>query len=491
MIRMYCMITIFAACFFVCMPQVSAFQTVHFCRLNGSTVTKQHWQDTKAISWVNSQSTLCGIPSDSEIDEKQTNVFNYLMIGLPVASLIFPALLQSAKSLTPNSVEQLTVVTALFVSNRVYLYALSATIVGLAALRGSHDSPQLGQRITDLTEELLYRPSLEKEEDDDKKTDTPAVIESLKTSGFKESLDQVSTETQALVLPILVSVLLAISVFSIPFWNDLSGAVSNDEIVPLLNIQELLSKTLPQISQVWNTFLLALFTRSEIRRLGSELTLVDSAFVEWAVAIGIVSLAFFSQIWAAQNFVNMALAVLVARAIQLGKFPAVVGALSLLTIYDATNVFLIPAANAVDMLSSSQDSIILADASPASSAMGSVAMQKLTAGTFQPGLLVTKIGNQLGGSLGLGDAVFPSLLATFVRRFDMAQENEDRMSLFAVSIGGYLIGCLACEFAPLISTSGLPALIFIIPSMLGAVLTASLVSRELTSLWQFEPNSEE
>jgi len=133
---------------------------------------------------------------------------------------------------------------------------------------------------------------------------------------------------------------------------------------------------------------------------------------------------------------------------------------------------------------------MLANASPASSAMGSVAMQKLTSGTFQPGLLVTKIGNQLGGSLGLGDAVFPSLLSTFVRRFDMAQEDEERVSLFAVSIGGYLLGCLACEFAPLISSSGLPALIFIIPFMLGSVLAASSVSGELTSLWQFDPEAE-
>eukprot|EP00547_Thalassionema_nitzschioides_P008983 CAMPEP_0194229388 /NCGR_PEP_ID=MMETSP0156-20130528/43867_1 /TAXON_ID=33649 /ORGANISM="Thalassionema nitzschioides, Strain L26-B" /LENGTH=487 /DNA_ID=CAMNT_0038961937 /DNA_START=89 /DNA_END=1552 /DNA_ORIENTATION=+ len=482
-------LAVLAACFFIGIHPVSAFQTLKFSRLHGRTIAEQYCRDTKATSWVNGQTKLFALPSNVETNEKQINIFNFLMIGLPVTSFIFPALLQLAKSLTPNSLEQLTVITALFVSNRAYLYALSVTIVGLAALRGSVDSPQLGQRITDLTEELLYRPSLEREERDDK-VSTPAVIESLKTSGLKESLDQVSTETQALILPIFVSVLLAISVFSIPFWNELSGVVPNDELTPIFNIQELLSKAIPQISQVWNAFLLALFTRSEVRRLGRELSVVDSAFVEWAVAIVIVSFAFFSQIWTAQNFVNMALAVLVARSIQLGKFPAIVGALSLLTLYDATSVFLIPAANAVDVIARSQDSIMLANASPASSAMGSVAMQKLTSGTFQPGLLVTKIGNQLGGSLGLGDAVFPSLLSTFVRRFDMAQEDEERVSLFAVSIGGYLLGCLACEFAPLISSSGLPALIFIIPFMLGSVLAASSVSGELTSLWQFDPEAE-
>ena len=125
--------------------------------------------------------------------------------------------------------------------------------------------------------------------------------------------------------------------------------------------------------------------------------------------------------------------------------------------------------------------------------MGSVAIQKLTSATFQPGLLVTKIGNNLGGSLGLGDAVFPSLLATFVRRFDneksKMKKQEDRFSQFAVSIVGYLLGCLACEFAPLISTSGLPALVFIIPIMLGSVVLASAATGEIRDLVAFDPRS--
>jgi hypothetical protein len=124
-------------------------------------------------------------------------------------------------------------------------------------------------------------------------------------------------------------------------------------------------------------------------------------------------------------------------------------------------------------------------------------MQKLASGSFQPGLLVTKIGDRLGGALGLGDAVFPSLLVTFVRRFDLEQkkntnnddDDDERLSLFAVSVGGYLLGCFACEFAPLLSTSGLPALVFIIPSMIGSVLVASAVSGELVDLWNFDPKS--
>ena len=198
----------------------------------------------------------------------------------------------------------------------------------------------------------------------------------------------------------------------------------------------------------------------------------------------------------------MALAILVARAIQLDRLTVVLGALSLLTIYDATSVFLVPAATAIDTLTN-QDPIatldsastlastlttnlasssnLMASSNAAGSAMGSVAIQKLTSASFQPGLLVTRIGNdnRLGGTLGLGDAVFPSLLAILTRRFDMNQIEEGTEkgpSLFGAALGGYFLGCFACEFAPLISTSGIPALVFIVPSMVISDAVQTLLS---------------
>ena len=420
------------------------------------------------------------------------------MFVLPVASILFPILLQLARSLPPNSSEQFAAVTALFVSNRAYLYFMAATIVGLAAARGSTDAIQLGRRVTDLTEELLYRPQLETIGGDIEAAavEKPSLIRSLSESGLEESLDQVSTETQALVLPLLVSFLLALSIFLLPVWTEAPSVVENSAVVT--EIQDVLSKLLPAITQVWNAALLALFTRSEIRRLGFELNILqDSAIFEWVATVSITVLACWVQFWPAQNFANMSLAILVARAIQLDSFQAVVGALSLLTLYDATSVFLIPAAGASELIVGHSDHLASTStalaAAPESSAMGSVAIQKLTSGTFQPGLLVTKIGDRLGGSLGLGDAVFPALLVNFVKRFDDSKKvtDPDRLSLFTISIVGYLLGCLACEFAPLISTSGLPALVFIIPFMLGSVIVASTASGELGELISFKPNQAE
>jgi hypothetical protein len=303
----------------------------------------------------------------------------------------------------------------------------------------------------------------------------------------------------------MVSVLLAASVFLLPFWNGSSPLVV-DKASSFVGFQEIISKAVPKISEVWNIGLLGLFTRSELRRLFRQVPNVNvldsdvdsSALVtaEWVIAIGITSSAFLLQQWPAQNFVNMALAILVSRAIQLDKFSSVIAALSLLTMYDAASVFLIPAANAMEPTITAT-STVLADATSSSavaagSAMGSVAIQKLTSGTFQPGLLTTKIGNSLGGSLGLGDAVFPSILANFARRFDLDQNEsseECRTSLFAISMGGYLLGCLACEFAPMISSSGIPALVFIVPSMVGSVVIYAALSGEVKELLQFEPSA--
>ena len=331
------------------------------------------------------------------------------------------------------------------------------------------------------------------------------MIQSLSDSGVQRSLDQVSTETQALILPLLVSFLLALSIFFLPFWSGApSSVIGNTGQSSLHSVQEFLSTIFPSISRAWNVGLLAIFTRSEVRRLGFELrwNIPDSAALEWVAAVAITSLACFVQIWPAQNFVNMALAVLVSRVIQLDSFVAIVGALSLLTLYDVTSVFLIPAAGASEIMlevqqnhaealaSSSLD--LALDPSVGRSAMGSVAMQKLTSGTFTPGLLTTKIGDSLGGALGLGDAVFPSLMASFAKRFDSSQatNSDTKISIFAVCMVGYLLGCVACEFAPLISTSGLPALLFIIPCMLCSVLLGSAMSDQLQQLIAYNPKDD-
>lgn len=421
------------------------------------------------------------------------------MAALPATSPVFSILIQFARYFPPQSSGQIALLTALAVSNRVYLYAMAITIVALASIRGTSDQPRLGNRLLSLTEELLYRPALNASMTESPVEETkPGLIGSLSESGLVDSMDEMPEQSQALLLALLVSSLLALSVLLVPFWNGIQVQTLSDGNP---------SQILPFINQLWNFGVLTLFTRSEVRRLLQELNLSlfsAAELLEWTFAGGIVGLAFLiPSIWPAQNFVNMALAILVARAIQLNKFPSIVLALSLLALYDTASVLLLPAANAVsDVISNALTTTTTAVAGDGGgsippeatrSAMGSVALQKLTSNTFQPGLLVTKVNDRLVGSLGLGDAVFPSLLATFVRRFDDTKQqqqqstSEQRIPLWPVAILGYALGCLACEFTPALSSTGVPALLLIIPSMLGLVLLVAAVTGELRNLWIFDP----
>eukprot|EP00536_Pseudo-nitzschia_multiseries_P010556 jgi/Psemu1/243042/estExt_Genewise1.C_3260003 len=462
-----------------------------------------------------------------------------------------PALVSNARSFPPNSPDQFAAVTLLIVSNRVYLYALALTIVGIAAVRGSSagDSEALGQRLTALTEELLvldrplsvkFSAKSELLPDDDNENLEKSVIASptsisetnpppsfvrkmVDESGLEENLDGVDSGTQALLVPVLVAGLLAASVISLPFWSSQELLLDSSDIESelLQQLQSYIRSVLPFVSQLWNAALLTLFTRAELRRLGFELfgiggmnengtdnniTVTVSTLqigVECLLALIITGYgAYYLQYWPACNFVNMSVAILVARAIRLDSLRTVAGALALLTLYDGASVFLIPAAHAA--------TTFVADASAASaSAMGSVAIQKLTSTGFQPGLLVTKLdGNKLTGTLGLGDAVFPSILASFLKRFDddqneykpgraMVNNEEEQQQherpqsrLFEASLLGYAAGCLACEFAPSISTGGVPALVFLLPSMGLATLLAASASGSLGKLSKYnEDNS--
>ena len=129
----------------------------------------------------------------------------------------------------------------------------------------------------------------------------------------------------------------------------------------------------------------------------------------------------------------------------------------------------------------------------ASSAMGAVAMSKVDdSSLWQPGLLEVRLRGRVTDLLGLGDAVFPSLLSTFALRFDSSRfDDTDIPYYFAASVAGYGVGCVACEFAPGIGSSGLPALLFIVPSMLISVFGLSLVRGELGEMFQYKPMVEE
>jgi hypothetical protein len=230
--------------------------------------------------------------NDNDKEGDGESFVSRLFIVAPFLSVIFPILLVLALSFPERSSEQFAVVAVLFGANRLYLYLLSTIIVALAAFRGSRDDARLGQRLVGLTEELLYSPSLvektQKSNDREEKSadgtvkepgafeSSPALIQSLSTE-LGDSLDSVSIETQAVILPLLVSALLASSVFFLQILGD--GGSPPPTSIESFDLFSSFREILPFLSKLWTIALLTLFTRCEVRRLSFQQNLVQDK--EW------------------------------------------------------------------------------------------------------------------------------------------------------------------------------------------------------------------
>ena len=249
------------------------------------------------------------------------------------------------------------------------------------------------------------------------------------------------------------------------------------------------------------------------------------------------------------------LAIAVARAAQLPRLPFLLAALAALTVYDAASVLLIggtvqtatvaaasPAATAAAAaapgavasnaaaaattaaaVSASQATTTAASsgglasgvaAAATQSAMGAVAVAKVSGGLggssmWQPGVFEVRVNGRVSDLLGLGDAVFPALFAIWARRVDTAASLSRRTSsdssssssspsdslsvgseprgYFTASLAGFVVGCGACELAPSVTGRGLPALLVLLPTTLLAVGALGAARGELRGLWEFDP----
>lgn len=227
------------------------------------------------------------------------------------------------------------------------------------------------------------------------------------------------------------------------------------------------------------------------------------------------------DLWPLQNGVNIALAATVARALSPFLFPVqstsssssgitsirtVALALVGLTMFDGISTFG-TVANAAEATTTATQSSM--------SVMESVARDKLA--SWQPGLLEIILGHgntRVSEALGVGDVVFPSILVTwgFVADNDVNSSMNDRedglssinnisesmnnksfgVSYTCAAIVGYLVGSFATEivgsFSLLGNRGGLPALVFLVPSMLAAVTAVAWLRDELDEVWGVASN---
>ena len=436
----------------------------------------------------------------------------------------------SAQDIYNESMQKLFV---LLLSKRLMLYFLAtlATMYagwrasgGVLAIRdGRFSGP--GDHLDKLTEEVLKgktsfgsTSSEEEEEEDDKKSDEDQLFATL----VDDDVSNVSTKL-ALVLPLVLGASLSLSYLLTVITPSIEESASNGSFQDLLSSSSYLTSLLP------SAVLCLLFTATELRFIlpssgkqqDSDSTTSTApllcagnvfalAFV--LIAYGATYYPTLSSIdldlWPIQNSVNIALGATVARALSPFLLPTssssksirtVALALIGLTLFDAISTFG-TVANAAETITTTQ------------SVMETVARDKLSSGGWQPGLLEVIVGHnsQVTDALGLGDVVFPSALVAWGMVADndssqpQANGGEDGggedgkvsndYSYTSSAVGGYVIGSFLTEIVGsfnLLGRGGLPALVFLVPSMLTAVSLMALSKGELNEVWGEEVTLEE
>ncbi|KAI4383112.1 hypothetical protein MLD38_008989 [Melastoma candidum] len=101
--------------------------------------------------------------------------------------------------------------------------------------------------------------------------------------------------------------------------------------------------------------------------------------------------------------------------------------------------------------------------------------------------------------LGLGDMAIPAMLLTLVLCFDYRKSRET-VSLMDLrsskgqkyiwyAVTGYFVGLITALAAGVLTHSPQPALLYLVPSTLGPVILLSWMRRELSELWEGNPQS--
>lgn len=246
------------------------------------------------------------------------------------------------------------------------------------------------------------------------------------------------------------------------------------------------------------------------------------------IAIVLTGLGFIlppgGPLWPIHNIVSACVCIGVARLLQLSSLSAVLLALGGLVLYDVLAV------SGTQMLSDNGQSVMEAVATaklglsqitnaPESAAITNAVTSTLTyinapsildklqslltgpgAFAWRPGLLEVSTGGRISDALGLGDVVFPAILAGWALRYDKstdtvttqealtsdsdanALKNNNRRSLFSASLVGYFVGCILCDV--FMTENGQPALLYIVPSMVASVLVTSASNKELQNIFK-------
>lgn len=414
--------------------------------------------------------------------EDQLQYAALFLIAPALGAVAFPALLGLCRAGPPGGPMCLAVI----VARRLYISGLALLGVIVSARRSRGLPDPLGERLELLTAEFL------------RVGETPKFLEAEEAR--LTELDDLSEEQQALALPVLLAVALAISAafLSAPQTPPDSLKAAMAGAAGLASVAVLLS----------NAFLCVVATKVELSAAlaaggifgaeageGGAVARQRRDLAAFGLAAVLVAAAFYLPlplVWPAQNIVNLCVAVAGARALALPRVSALALLLLGVAVYDVLGTLgplLLSKAAAVLGMGGGSVGV------PAS-AMERVALAKLGAGggaaasagllpEWRPGVLEVVLGSRPSDILGLADITFPAALAGWALRQDQQPgASNGGWGYFAAAIAGYAAGCAACEVAgPLLGLPGLPALALLVPLMLLSVGMTAAWRGEFSELW--------
>lgn len=389
-----------------------------------------------------------------------------LLFAAPAAATLLLPTEQAylaASQADPGGASTLVLLLALALGKRVSLYAMAASAVSLTALRSGDAAAGLGERLDTVTRQALLP------------FNGSSVMAQPEAASITRSLDATTPSQQAVALPLALGALL-VSAYAVALPDAPPGEASaravfdaaSDTLAPVSIALVSASNALTcwfACNAEAQAAAAALFHRAP--SAGRRAPQVAAALAAAALVAGAYLLPLDGVGWPLRNAVNMCLAITVGRVLQLPQLGPVALALLGLALYDGVGTTFGGAAVASDLPS--------AVAGQGLGAMETVARSKLGA-AFSPGLLVIALHGRVSDGLGLGDVVFPSMLAGWAHRFDVnfaaaqarATEATARLpNYLTAALVGYGLGCAALEIGPPEYTRA--ALLWLVPSMLLAV----------------------
>ena len=452
--------------------------------------------------------------------------FAVVFLGLPAMAELLPYMLGRITDFSVEPIERQYYIIGLLLLKRAFIYSTAFVGLDWFAKRSISDgSLGLGERFRRLNEEIF--DGLPLSTDPEGKQQSLGTDFNTQAGPLMESLDEMEDRDQALALPVLVGASLVASFAGLKASEQLSGWLTqqapeqSSALVRNNALETFLSQVIPLFTAAISSGVCTLFAKVEIQRLlgslegtsdgeSGKLVIKNKREIAIGIAAVLSSLAVVNPVltalgrgnglWPVANIVNLLVGATISRAFKLPTLPVILLALTGLVAYDTFFVLGTQAltdggqgimeAVAMEKLQSGSSAVngavnsvtsTLTSASGSSETVvasvptGQVASVAALTAYWKPGLLQVNLNGKVSDSLGLGDVIFPSLLAGWALRYDTDASDRDRAGaseeegnrpqprFYSASLGGYALGCLACELFQ--TGEGQPALLYVVPAM--------------------------